>query len=327
MKKNRLICTSILVFSLCPMVFADSFRVRKVHVAPLELTTKDELAFDCAINDGIAVSLPEDKVFLEGIEFKMNIPEGISSWPDSVACSIYGKTTPLPKAGQIDYSGNRVFVRTLPGRMSWILQVPVTKKHNIKANNFATTADVIPDVSSNFVFLRFQTVMKGLQEDTMNSLISVTVRPILSDKGRIILNLSSAENELRPVSVYIDDVPMGSSDLKNLIVPAGIHNLSVVSNDYRNETRTIYVDQAKSTEVSIQLKGVEPALSISAPQGTKVFVDNKPVADIESEVVVSEGEHTIKCTVGDYEVIRTVKVEKGKIYKVNFEVELTISDE
>ena len=131
------------IFSLLTGVYSESFRVRKTHIADLSQTTLESSPVSCKIYDAFAVILPEDRTFLEGIEIKIVIPESIASWRNSVAATIYDKISPEPKPSQIDYSGTRFYVNALPGRLSWIIQVPLTKDNSIKENQYSAKIEPI----------------------------------------------------------------------------------------------------------------------------------------------------------------------------------------
>ena len=44
------------------------------------------------------------------------------------------------------------------------------------------------------------------------------------------------------------------------------------------------------------------------------------------EFVISEGEHKIKFSIGDYEIVRSITAIKGKTYTANFSLDLDISE-
>ena len=136
MKKKfcvKKINASILFLFAATFLNAETFRVSKVKTVNLTNDFTTEKSTSVGINEALAIFLPEDKTFLQGLEIKMDIPSAIASWPDCVACSIYNDISPKPSESKIDYSGTRFFVSTLPGRLSWILQIPLTKNNTIKS--------------------------------------------------------------------------------------------------------------------------------------------------------------------------------------------------
>lgn len=305
---------------------AESFRVRKLNLVQVTDGAKD-VTVKSGINDACAFILPEDRFFYDGLEIRMSIPESIASWPDTVACSIYNSISPLPSATQIDYSGQRIFVTTLPGRLSWTLLIPFESKTVLKGGKYSTTADSVPSLLDNVLFMRFQPVMKGISEESANANIEMSVRPVLKDIGQLILNLNYPEEDeqKKDVTAYIDDILINLE--KPILLPPGIHNLSLVSENYRNEIRTVRIAQAKRTEVTVELRGVDPSILITAPEGTLVFLDENEIFETGKEIKVDMGEHTVKFVIGNYEVTRVIQVNKGKTYKAAFSVDLEISEE
>lgn len=306
---------------------AESFRVGKVHEVSVAQTVDSEVIAKLGINEALAIILPPEQTFIEGLELKFEIPEAVASWMDSVACSVYANISPTPKASQIDYSGTRAYVRTLPGKLSWVLQIPIKKENSIKSDNYTTKVDTIVTPSKNIVFMRLQPVMKGVPEETLNSIIPITVKPILANKGQLSLNLVSPEENLSPCTVFIDDKIAPLPADKKLLLDTGVHNISIISESYRNEIRTVRIDRAKTTELTVEMKSLEPTLLITAPEGTEVLLDDIKCTIFGKEFVITEGEHKIKFSFGDYEITRSINAIKGKTYTANFSLDLQIQEE
>lgn len=327
MLKNKFYFIILIFLSINTVLSAETFRVSKMHTLEIQQDINSEAKAILGINESLAIFLPNDKEFIEGIEIKMDIPDTIAEWIDSVACSVYDNIKPKPSTNQIDYSANRQFVSTLPGRLSWVLQIPFIKNNSFKENKYTTKMDTIPNLSQNVIFLRLQPIMKGIPEETLNSKIKITVKPILLNKGKLNLKLKSNE-ELQPCSIYIDDksVPF-SKKTQDIILDTGIHNISIISETYRNEVRTVRIDQAKTTSLLVEMKSIEPTLIIIAPDGAKVTLDNEDFTKFNTEIPISEGEHKINFSIGNYEISKTIDVIKGKTYTANFTIDVEISEE
>ncbi|MCR4580846.1 MAG: hypothetical protein K5681_10930 [Treponema sp.] len=330
-KANKNSCIRHAILTLAFMAIsstlnAESFRVSKVHIASVSQETGSEASVKLGINDALSIQLPEDKIFIEGLELKFEIPEAVAYWMDSVACSVYANIKPKPTESQIDYSGTRSYVSTLPGKLSWVLQVPLSKENTIKSNNYTTKVDTVLTPEENVLFVRLQPVMKGVPEETLNSKIPITVKPILANKGLLKLDIKSPENEKAECSVFIDDK---IANLKNgkIMLETGIHNISIISEKYRNELRTVRIDQAKQTELSVEMKSIEPTLLVTAPDGTKILLDGEEFNNPGTEVVITEGEHKLSFSIGDYELVRTISATKGKTYKASFSLDLEVTEE
>ena len=305
---------------------AESFRVSRVHELSVVQTPDSEGTAKLGINEALAISLPADQTFIEGLELKFDIPEAVASWMDSVACSVYANISPTPKATQIDYSGTRAYVKTLPGKLSWVLQIPLKKENSIKSNNYTTKVDSVITPSSNIIFVRLQPVMKGVPEETLNAIVPITVKPILMNKGQLAFKLIPPEKKLEPCTIFIDDKMTPLSADSKVLLDTGVHDISIISESYRNEVRTVRIERAKTTELSVEMKSLEPTLLITAPEGTEVLLDDVKCTTLGKEFVITEGEHKIKFTIGDYEIVRSITAIKGKTYTANFSLDLDISE-
>ena len=316
-------------------LYAETFRVAQCHIIELTEDTAFSATKKAGLNDSIAVYIPEERFFLEGIEFKMDIPEDMAIWRDCCGAYIYDDIRPAPKAQQIDYSGSKIFFGVVPGKLSWILQLPLTKNAQFKTNQYTKTIEAVPAANGNFVFLRLQQIMKGVPDEVMNAKITITVRPILSDKGLLKIKLSTpsgselkADGQENNISIFIDNEAFLTQDAqKGFVLGTGIHNVSVISENFRTEVRKVRIDQAKTTELEIVLKGIEPTVIITAPEGATVYLDDEKFEDLGKEVEISEGDHKIRCGIGDYEIVRSISVTKGRSYKVNLTVDLQISED
>ena len=325
----------LILFSLASSLFSETFRVAKCHVINLKEETDFADSQKLGLNDALAIYIPEERLFLEGIEIKMEIPEDIAMWRDCCGAYIYDSIRPAPTSQQIDYSGSKIFFGVVPGKLSWILQIPLTKNAQFKTNQYTKTIEAIPSAKGNFIFLRLQQIMKGVPEEVMNSKINFTVRPILSDKGllKIKLELPQLEEEQTPspennITIFIDnEVSPAEDSEKGILLASGIHNVNVISENYRTEVRKVRIDPAKKMELAITLKSIEPTVIITAPEGASVFLDDEKFEALGKEVVITEGDHKISCGIGDYQIVRSLSVTKGRSYKVNLTVDLQISED
>ena len=331
---KRKLFFSLLFTLLSSALFAETFRVAKCHVLELKEDPSYSASEKVGLNDALTIRLPEERLFLEGIEVKMEIPEETATWRDCCGAYIYDGIRPVPTPQQIDFSGSKIFFGVLPGKLSWVLQIPLTENAQFKTDQYTKTIEKIPSAQGNFVFLRLQQIMKGVPDEVMNSKITFTVRPILSDKGLIKLKLTYPESAepsssaaADSVTVFIDNEAYHTSDAeKGLVMTTGIHNISVISENYRTEVRKVRIDQAKRIEVPVELKSIEPSVIITAPEGAKVYLDEEVFDAFGKEKPLEEGDHKIRCKIGDYEILRTISVIKGRTYKVNLTVDLQISE-
>lgn len=318
----------IFYFLLISGVFcwAETFRVRKVCSVSLPGDSMEEQNAVLGINDSLAVFMPTDMTYLEGFELKIKIPQIVADWRDSVAFAVYDGIRPKPNVSSIDYSGTRIFVTPLPAKLNWIVQVPLKSQNSIKDNGYIAKIDAVPDVSSGYTFIRFQPAMKGVPDETYEAKLNVLVKPVLMNKGTLRLYVSAPGGQNANYELFVDDEPCALLNGK-ILLESGKHNINIQSEEFRNEVRTVYIEQAKTSEIQVVLKSLAPTLTVTAPENSDVFIDDKKIESFGTEFVVSEGEHIVKCQLGSYEIVRSLSIEKGKSYSVNLAVDLEISEE
>ncbi|MCR5495556.1 MAG: PEGA domain-containing protein [Treponema sp.] len=325
MKRVKLFFTFI-ISSLLFNVYAETFRVSKTNLLNLEAQPGYESSIKIGINDAIAISLPENRKYLEGIELKIQIPKIVSDWRDCVAFSIYDDISPKPHVNQIDYNGKKIYVTPIPQKLNWIVQIPLSEDNSIRDSSYVSKLNIYPDTKNNFAFFRFQPAMKGVPDETYDALLQVTVKPVLKNLGELSLKVENSAHESLSSEVFIDDKSVILNQGKILLEP-GLHNISVQNAEYRNEFRSIVIDQAKTTEVKLTLRSNDPMIKILAPHNAQISLDSKTITSYNEEFPISEGEHSIRCLLGGYELVRTVNIQKGKTYCINLIVDMEITEE
>ena len=146
------------------------------------------------------------------------------------------------------------------------------------------------------------------------------------NKGQLAIKLVPPEKKLEPCTIFIDDKMLPLSENPKVLLETGIHNISIISDSYRNEVRTVRIDRAKTTELTVVMKSLEPTLLITAPEGTEVLLDDVKCTSFGKEFVITEGEHIIKFTIGNYQIVRSINAIKGKTYTANFALDLDITE-
>lgn len=317
---------SLLIFSAAVFGSAETFRVnavKEIEVSSTGTSSKTE----AGVNDAVVIVLPDDMTFIQGIEISFKVPKVVSEWSDSVAWSFYEDITPSPSAKRTDYSGIRSNIGTF-NAATLNLQVPLTKAaiKDIKKNPYAKLLDIIPQVKDSKIFLRLQVAMKGVPENIGEKNFELSVRPIFIDKGRLIIKPVAPENtELKPYSAFIDGQPVSAVETGN-ILNTGVHTVNIVSDYYRNEVRTVTLEQAQNLTLSIQMRDIAPTLQITAPSATDIYFDDSRI-ESDRQIVIDQGEHEIRFLTGDYETVRRFTAVNGRSYSISLNLEADISEE
>lgn len=302
---------------------AESFRVRRTHIADMKKEAKPHTEY-LGFNDVLAITLPDENQFLKGIELEFKLPADMLIYKHCIGFSFYTNISPVPDENTFDFTGKRIYINTLPARLSMVLQIPFSENHSIEETPYATLMPYSIVKDSSTVFLRLQPITKLLPENIEELVFEVSVKPLFSDEGVFELSLVYPDKDHKGVAVFIDEKPVSEYE-KPMMLAAGMHYLAVTSENYRTEVRTFAVDQAKTTKLEVQLRDTAPSLMITAPDNASVFIDGTPASWGGEPITVSAGEHTVKFVIGDYEVSKTVTAINGKTYNisVSFDVQVT----
>ncbi|MBR6153726.1 MAG: hypothetical protein IKQ43_04765 [Treponema sp.] len=324
-RKKNLSFFAILFLLSSTVAFSEQFRVHKSVALPISRTGSKNTV-SVGVNDCIVIELPSDMEFIEGVELQFKVPKEVAAWRDSVAYSFYDGIVPEPSSSTIDYNGTRRTTGTFGSSLSLTLKIPLKKNHTIKKDAYSTLMSSVPEVVNGKIFLRMQLAMKGTSDDIYSAHFQVTGRPLFINKGKLFVQpVAPDKGDVKPYTVFIDgnqtDVSSG------VLLTPGIHNINIVSDYYRNEFRTVTVEQAKRHTVNVEFQSIEPMVRIAAPEGTQVYLDDSYVSNINNPIFVSQGEHQIRFVIGDYEMVRSISALKGRTYNVSISINATVTEE
>jgi hypothetical protein len=320
--RKNLFTLTFLAASLFFAANSETFRVHKTEVIRLE-NESDRKSVESGVNDVIVVELPQDRTLIEGVEISIKVPKIVAEWRDSVAWSIYTDVSPLPGEKTTDYSGEKREIGTFGESLSANIKIPLVKNHSIKDDAFSTLTQIISADDVNFVFFRLQLAMKGVSNSITKAKFDVSARPILSDKGFISLKPVSPDGDLKEITVFVDG-KQTDLDKKNALVATGKHDVSIVSNFYRNELRTVTVEQGKIAELEVLLRDIKPIIRLIAPEKTRIIFDDQEFTAPVKQFYTTQGNHSVKFIVGDYEIVKSVSTVDGRSYNISVNLDASV---
>lgn len=314
------------LFALLPPVFcaglgAEVFRVRK-NVC-LEVTEQGSSETKkCGINDSLSVRFPADSIFIHGIEVTVKIPQAVANCRNTILYSLYSNVSPAPSEKGIDYSGTEIYSGLYPGQLSWTIVVPLVKGNSIKQSPYADKT-LISDKARGFVFLRNQLAMKGVPQSVLDAEFEVSAKAVLSDYGALKVKAAQDAGEY---SIFVDEKPVAPGENGLVLLKPGKRSVSIVSDKFRNEARSVLIERARVAELNLDLQSVSPAVYVSAPEGTKIFVDGEEVM-AAGALNLESGEHIFKFNLGGYEVVKKAVIQNGKTYNISVNVDASVNEQ
>lgn len=316
------------IFLIIPglLLHSESFRTEvdsTIEVYP----GSPETPVTIGINSSVIINLGQDARFLRGIEIEITAPQNWLPYRGALAMTIYNNLNPQTASGVTEMVGSRVTSESLPSRLRIVYHIPIRSSHGLRTTTTVTVPSAVALPPTFPIMLRLTQVAKGLPDSFENMTFTLVARPIISDEGAIkIVPRYPPQLRNKPFTLLINDnVISNISD--QIVLKEGEHHLVILSEDYRNESRRFVVERGRVIELSIDLQDPTPVIIFEGPQNSQIFLDNVPIARKGEPVTVEAGHHEIKFQVGDYTVIRTLNVQRGKTYRVSLAVDLTVHEE
>ena len=317
--KKLFLALSMAALAYCAS--AELFRVRKTVCLDVSEKSASETK-KCGINDCLAVRFAPDSIFIQGVEISVKIPQAVANYRNTIIYSLYSNVSPVPAEKGIDYSGTEIYSGLYPGQLSWSIVIPLVKGNTIKASPYADKT-LIAEKARGFVLLRNQLAMKGVPQSVLDAEFEVSAKAVLADYGALRVKAGADAGEY---SVFVDEKPAAPNEAGLILLKPGKRAVSIVSDKFRNEARSVMIEQAQIAELNLDLQSVAPSVRVSAPEGTKIFVDGEEAAP-QSPLALESGEHIFKFNLGGYEVTKKVIIQNGKSYNISVNVDASVKEE
>jgi len=317
------------VFLLLPIFSLHPESIRTVVESSIEVTPERSatIPVSLGIDSAVIINVGGETRFLRGIEIEITAPQSWLLYRGSLVMAVYNNLSAQPVSGIIDAEGSRIAFEPLPTKLQIVYQIPLRQSHGLRTTPYVTVPAGITSSETFPILFRLMPVVKGILDELEKMTFTLTARPILSDEGAVrIVPRYPPQLRGRPFTVLIDDVLI-SNISERLFLREGDHHLVILSDDYRNESRRFLVERAKTIDLIVDLHDPTPLIYFEGPQNALIFLDNVPVLENREPIAVEPGVHEARFQIGDYTIIRTLNVQRGKTYRVALEVDLTIHEE
>jgi len=317
------------IFLLSPAIALQAESFRTTVEGSIEISPDKPAGgnISLGINSSALITLGNEKRFLRGIEIEISAPKTWLGLRGSLVMAVYNNLNPKTASGVADIDGRRIAFDPLPDKLQIVYQIPLRQSHGLRTTPYITVPASVTPVDTFPLLFRLMPVIKGIQEELENMNFNLTVRPILSDEGAVRL-IPRYPPQLRnkPFTVLIDDTVITNVS-SQYVLKEGEHHLVILSEDYRNESRSFIVERAKILDLIIELKDPTPFIIFEGPQNAQIFLNNTPIPRKGEPIPVEPGQHEAKFHIGDYTVTKTLTIQRGKTYRVALNVGLTINEE
>ncbi|MCL2410329.1 MAG: hypothetical protein FWC97_01675 [Treponema sp.] len=319
----------LIIFLIFPIqiLYAESFRTQVDGSILVTTERAVEERTSIGVNSAVLINLGSDARFLRGIELEITAPQNWLQYRGALAMSVFSQISPQTASGITDFTGRRMASELMPARLRIIYHIPLRTAHGLRTTTTVTVPTaVIPSENFPIVF-RLTPIDKGLPRTFEQMRFNFTARPILSDEGAVrIVTRFPPQLTDRPFTVLINDNVITNLSTE-IILREGEHHLVVLSDYYRNESRRFVVERARVVDLVIELQDPTPIIIFEGPQNASIFLNNTLVSDARQPIMVEPGTHEIRFQIGDYTIIRTLNVQRGRTYRVALDIDINIHEE
>jgi hypothetical protein len=305
---------------------AESLRVIIVGEAEISPDRPEGSTIWLSYLDSVLIRLNGESRFYRGIQLDLTAPQGFLAYRGSMASAFYSNLSANPMLGVADLDAHQMSYQDLPNRILNTWQIPLRLAHGFRSSPYVTVLAEIVEPPSFPIIFRLLPVIKGISPELERMIFQLNIRPILSDEGAVRINIIYPEQlPGRPVTVLIDDEVI-ANPLDVLFLREGDHDLVVLSDDYRNQSRRFKVERAKTLDLTMELQDTSPLLVFEYPDGVRIFIDSRELYDTQAPYAVEPGLHEIRFQLSNYSIIRPITVQRGKTYRIALSMDVDITE-
>jgi hypothetical protein len=305
---------------------AENFRTVIAGSTEISAESLEGTVFNISYIDSLLIRLHDDIRFLQGVEIELAVPQQYLRYRGSLAIALYSNIIEGMELGVADINATRLNFEPIPNKLQTVYQIPIQNNHNMKASPYASLPVGVVLPSSFPMLIRLLPIIKGLSDEIETMEFRITAKPIFNNLGAVKIAARYPQMlQGRPFTVIIDDTVIENLD-EELLLLEGEHNLAVISDDYRNESKRFIVERSKVLDLAIELQDPTPLVLFEVPENTQVFFNNQQITDTKTPYPTVPGEHQIKFQVGDYSIIKPLLIQKGKTYHVDLAIDVNVSE-
>jgi hypothetical protein len=320
MKKLLCILSALFTLSFMPLP-AETVRAVLAGKLVVETARNEEVTAAVTENQALILDIDGDTRFLRGLEVELTAPQ--SAFARTAFFLTFYRDVKESGETADEWEVKPIYTENLAGKISTVYQIPLRMNAGFRRTPYVTLLPETVDEAAFPLLLRI-TPAKAPSDET--ALFRLSVRPIFGDEGAVKLTLRYPQLlSDRSVSVLIDDKVVDDITAPQFL-KEGEHQLLVISEDYRTESRRFFVDRGKTAEISITLKDTMPLLLFEAPDRALIFINNRRIITTDAPYPIAPGVYDIKIQVSDYTIIKTVQIQKGKTYRVAFTMDMSVSE-
>lgn len=275
----------------------------------------------------VVVENRETGDFRDGVELRVQIPEGLRRYQNSFALMIFKNVNPVPSSDTQSYRGGRAFMRLLPTRDTMFVRIPFSDSHEITGDALTDVLPVAVDADDFPLLVTVLPVMKGIPDRAFSETLTISAVTLLRNEGTLTVNLTNPTGDPDEVlTISIDGTPVAPGT--PIALEAGLHHVRVDSSAAPTIEKNIALEPGEEAILEIELDYRAPEVVVTVPDGAQLLLDGKLISgsDTPTSLAVEPGNHTVTYKLGDFEVSRTFNIRPGGKVNIDLSVDISIVD-
>ena len=326
MKKFILLVHTILLLAPAYYAFGDNIRGNVVNSIEIgDSSAGKEISFTMNIEDIFSVTVDRDSRLVKGFETEIRIPADMRDYGNSFALMLYKKISPQVRTGIGTYYGSRYGTISLPDASRFFIRVPFRDQLPKESVPYTNVMGEVLSAGDFPVMFTLLPLMKGFPSSLYSSKFQVTVRPLLKDYGKAVLDIQHSDGiKTEDITVLIDGVSIDTGKSEHLL-PAGEHSIDITAPGIPGTNRIFTVTAGKTETVNIDLELPESRVFVDAPPSAAVYIDGEKIETAgNNSLVLPPGEHLVLFKIDDYKISKKFVIEAGKDCKISLFLDIFI---
>ncbi|MDZ7793635.1 MAG: hypothetical protein U5P10_08090 [Spirochaetia bacterium] len=268
----------------------------------------------------------ESTEFLQGIVVQVESPRAALQFRESFLLSVYSNASPPPREDFSNYSANKIYSDSFPSAQSTFVDIPLRDRGSWERSTLnSSIVTVHPQPADYPLLLSIDPIMKGIPSNVSQSRFKITLKPVLIDKGALLLKLPK-DVDRDDIQIHIDGNRQEQSSAR-FILSTGVHKLTVESDLYLTYSKSIGIEKARTTKLEAVLEPKQSSIRFEAPEDAVVFFNGEQIeVGSGTQLQTDPGEHVVLVRIGDYSVSKKIDIKGGKNYKVSLFFDILVND-
>lgn len=330
--KNVSLITLILLLLTIATARGEEFRGNAKGFIEVRPEDRDGIATTMGLGDVLFISRADPYNFLEGVEVEVTPPAAAVREAYSVSVTIHHSRAGFPGEGATTIFGDLLLEEQLRPANRFFYRVPLESANGFHRQADTRVLDTAVSLSSERpLTIGFWPRMKGLPSAIQSGEFTVTVRPILAERGgaRVRLLKERTGTPIDPkadeTALLIDGEKVSGTEEVHFL-PAGLHRIRVESDRYLPAEATFAVDPGEIATVRMELRQLTTEIRITLPQEAQLYVNGNPLPHENGAAELPVGEHLIVLQLGGYTVQRTIILEAGRTYELGLDLDVFLQE-